>query len=206
VNRLKDFPSALPAEQRYAWLDELISEIEATWAPRLNSQEHAQAVAIAQLESDPRVAGRIWFLLAHDPRDDAAVALARRVVLDPQGRARWSAFQYLRAVDRTSAGALAASAIPQPDSELLFFIADMVLESDPHRGLALMIGLPELETNHWVFDQVSDTLARMGGDQELSELRRRGQAVGGRNVYLVLADTLATEIRQRPLPPQRLPK
>ena len=88
-------------------------------------------------------------------------------------------------------------AVPQPDPELLFFMADLVQESDPHRGLAMMIAAPELETDHWLFDQVTEALARDGGTQELAELKRRADAAGGRNVYRALADWLTIELQKR---------
>ena len=197
TNRLAAYPTSLSPRQRHAWLDQLIADIEAKRAPRLTAVELTAALALVRSEVDPRVGGRIWYLLAHNPRDDEAVALARAVVRDPEGHARWAAFEYLRTVNRPASEALARESVPQPDPELVFFMADLVLESEPHRGLAMMIAAPELETDHWLFDQVMEALARDGGTQELAELKRRADAAGGRNVYRVLADWLTVELQKR---------
>jgi hypothetical protein len=200
LNRLAAYPAWLSPRQRHVWLDWLIADIEAKNAPRLTAAEQAAAVALVRSEVDPRVGGRIWYLLAHNPLDEKAAALAREVVLNPKGHARWGAFEYLRTVDRPVAEALAADAVPQPDPELLFFMADLVRESDRHRGLAMMIAAPDLETDHWLFDQLTEALARDGGAQELAELKRRGDGPGGRNVYRVLADWLTVELKKQHQP------
>jgi hypothetical protein len=197
TNRLAAYPTSLSPRQRHAWLDQLIADIDAKGAPRLTAVELTAALALVRSEVDPRVGGRIWYLLAHNPRDDEAVALARAVVRDPEGHARWAAFEYLRTVNRPASEALAREAVPQPDPELVFFMADLVQESDPHRGLAMMIAAPELETDHWLFDQVTEALARDGGTQELAELKRRADAAAGRNVYQALADWLTIELQKR---------
>jgi hypothetical protein len=196
-NRLAAYPASLAPQQRHVWLDRLIADIEAKRAPPLTEVELTAALALVRSEADPRVGGRIWYLLAHNPRDDEAVALARVVVRDPEGHARWAAFEYLRTVNRPASEALVREAVPRPDSELLFFMADLVQESDAHRALAIMIAAPDLETDHWLFDQVTEALARDGSTQELAELKRRADAAGGRNVYRVLADWLSVELQKR---------
>jgi hypothetical protein len=202
TNRIAALSSLPTAEQRRQLADRLVAGVLTHSTPPLEVQERDTAVLLLVTEPDRFVRESLWQLLANSPRHEPAVALARQVVVDPAGFPRWSAFRYLAAVDPQTAEKLSEGALAQADADLLYVVADFLMQTDPNRGLALMIDvIPQVQDLN-LFESVSLALALKGGERELDELNRRDRMAGGDTAFGTAADMLAAELARKTASPK----
>jgi hypothetical protein len=197
MNRLGNFPASSPAELRRAWLDRAIAAVTTQRSAPLDAVEHATAVALLQTEPDALVRERLWRLLANSMRAESAVALAKRVVVEPEYSPRWSAFQYLRQHEPSACEALVQVGLARPDADLLYVVGDFVMQTDHRRGLAMIMDVLRMTGDHRLSESASLMLAMQGGETELAELRRRVRESGDHSVYRDAAEMLASELERK---------
>lgn len=195
ANRFSGYPAAAPMSFRQRWLADLGMAIMTGKQPGLGAAERADAIKLlGSADGVERIF--LWHLLALSPRDGSAVELAKQTVTDTHGSVRWAAFQYLRSVDTPAAELLAQGQLPASDSELRYFAAEVMMQKDRRRGLALMIDLVSASMDPPLFDRLSDSIVAHGTRGELEELRRRASAVDtGAKYYGWIADRLAARLQ-----------
>ena len=195
ANRFSEYPAVAPTSLRQRWLTELGTAIMTGRQPELGAAERSAAVKLlGSAEGVERIF--LWHLLALSPRDGSAVELAKQTVTDARGSVRWAAFQYLRSADPHAAERLAQGQLPASDSELRYFAAEVMMQKDRRRGLALMIDLVAASMDPPLFDRLSGSIIAHGTRGELEELRRRaGTADTGAKYYGWIADRLAARLQ-----------